>query len=253
MLTHPKAPRRRLLPAVAVAVALVAVAALPARADLTGDYDGQLTPKKAAAVPLDIVFTQSGKLLTAQGALLSGVAELDGIYTFTGKASGKKKVKVKLKGLGATGAKMTFQGTVSVTSIAGKAKIKNGSAKLNGKLVLTFNAPKDESACLATYTANKDFFDTTVYPVMTGICGTCHVPGGQSASARFKVDVSNAEATALSSAQEIDDANPDASRLVQKPLNLLPHGGGVMVQAGSSEEAKLKSWAELLASAHCAQ
>jgi hypothetical protein len=255
MLTHPKAPRRRLLPAIAAAVTLVVAAALPARADVTGDYDGQLTGKTGTA-SLAVVLTQSGTSLLGQGDLVSGDAALDGIYVFSGKATGKKKIKVKLTGSGSTvpGAKVTFQGKLSGTTIAGKVKVKSGSSKLNGKLTLSFNVPKDGTPCDAVYTQNKDFFDLMVMPIMTGICGpACHEPSGVSASARFKVTAGDNAATARTTVQEVDVTNPDASRLVQKPLHLIAHGGApARFAVGGPEDTALRQWAGLIASAHCA-
>ena len=58
-------------------------------------------------------------------------------------------------------------------------------------------------------------------------------------------------ATARSMAALVDASNPDASRLLQKPLDVLPHGGGVQITAGSAEETILRQWVELVAAANC--
>ena len=58
-------------------------------------------------------------------------------------------------------------------------------------------------------------------------------------------------ATARSMAALVDSANPDGSRLLLKPLDVLPHGGGVQVTAGSTEDTILRQWVDLVAAASC--
>jgi hypothetical protein len=65
------------------------------------------------------------------------------------------------------------------------------------------------------------------------------------------VDASNPLATARAIAPLVDAANPDASRILRKPLGLVPHGGGVQVTPGSTEESILRQWVDLIAQAHC--
>ena len=250
-LTDSKALRRRLAPAVAVAAALLAATALPARADLTADYDGRIAqPKGRPTVPMSVAITQSGKSLLGTGELKSGDPALDGIYAFTGKNTGKK---VRLVGQSPLGAKLTFQGKIAGTSVAGRVKVKGGGAKLNGKLSLTANVSTgDGSSCDAVYTANKDFFDTQVMPVMTGVCSTCHVDGGQAAAARLRVTAGDALATARTTVHVIDSASPGTSRLIDKPTDVIPHGGGPQLAVGSAQADALAQWAGFIASAHCA-
>lgn len=42
-----------------------------------------------------------------------------------------------------------------------------------------------------------------------------------------------------------------ASRLHEKPLNLVPHGGGAQLVAGSAEAQIIAQWADLIAGAQC--
>ncbi|HWP65855.1 MAG TPA: hypothetical protein VNO26_08095 [Candidatus Limnocylindria bacterium] len=44
---------------------------------------------------------------------------------------------------------------------------------------------------------------------------------------------------------------PAASRLLQKPLNVLPHGGGQPIQPNGPEAMRLAEWAALVAAAAC--
>src|SRR5690348_17939562 len=67
----------------------------------------------------------------------------------------------------------------------------------------------------------------------------------------FRVDLSDALASARSLAPFVDSANPDASRILEKPLMLVPHGGGLQLTAGSTEEQNLRQWVHMVAAAAC--
>ena len=41
------------------------------------------------------------------------------------------------------------------------------------------------------------------------------------------------------------------SRILEKPTNVLPHGGSVQIQPGSNEEQILTQWVDLVAAAAC--
>jgi hypothetical protein len=82
-------------------------------------------------------------------------------------------------------------------------------------------------------------------------CGECHGTGLQAESTRLHVNLIDPLATARTIVPFIDSANPSASKLLTKPLYLIPHGGGAEITAGSVEEQTLQQWIALIAAAHC--
>jgi hypothetical protein len=80
-------------------------------------------------------------------------------------------------------------------------------------------------------------------------CGTCHAPGLQAAATRLHVVANDPLATARAVALFVDSSSPSASRILEKPLNLLPHGGGVQLDAAGAQT--LGQWAALVAQAQC--
>ena len=88
---------------------------------------------------------------------------------------------------------------------------------------------------------------TTVF----SLCGTCHAPGFQAAATRLRIDALDPRATARLVALLVDGADPTASRIVEKPLNLVPHGGGPQFAPGGAEDLLLEQWVGLVAQAHC--
>jgi hypothetical protein len=63
--------------------------------------------------------------------------------------------------------------------------------------------------------------------------------------------MNDALATARSLAPFVDSANPDGSRILEKPLALVPHGGDQQIAPGSSEDQMLRQWVGLIAAAGC--
>jgi hypothetical protein len=223
-------------------------AAVPARADVTGSYDGTLTPKKTAAISASAVFTQTDTSLSGTVALPADLATFGGAYIVQGKATAKK---VKVTGIGTNGVTFKYRGKITGTSLDGKAKLKGTAGKLNGKLALTLNPVIDGSGCDAVYTANQTFFDDQVLDVALHACQACHQPGLQAGSTRLHVDPNDPLASARTIAPLVDSANPSMSRILEKPLNVLPHGGSVQIQPGSNEEQILTQWVDLVAAAAC--
>ena len=82
-------------------------------------------------------------------------------------------------------------------------------------------------------------------------CGECHGTALQAESTRLHVNLIDPLATARAIAPFVDSTNPSASKLLVKPLNLVPHGGGSEITAGSAEEQTLQQWIALIAAAHC--
>ncbi len=233
--------------AVAAAVAGTLACAGLARADVTGSSDGELTGKKVPQpISASAVFTQSGK--TVSGTLAVGGDTFAGAYLVHGTATAKR---MKVSGaLGATFVKWTAR--ITGDTLQGKARFKGSPGKLVGTLALTKNPPlADGTACDAIFTANQTVFVDQVLGDALRPCTTCHVPGGQAADARFRVDVNDPLATARIVAALVDSANPDTSRILEKPLNLVPHGGGQQIVPGSLQETELRSWVALVAAARC--
>ena len=220
-----------------------------AQAQVTGSFDGSVTgPRVTTPLNASAAFLQMGPFVTGTLALASVPPDFAGIYTLTGKANTKK---LKVSGVSATGALLKWKAKITPGLLSGNAKIKKPGSKLKGSLALTMNAATgDGSGCDAVYTGNSTLFDNVVAQVLDA-CTECHVPGGQASTTRFQVTAGNALATARSMAPHIDAASPETSRILLKPMDVLPHGGGVQITAGSTEEALLRQWVELVAAASC--
>jgi hypothetical protein len=224
-----------------------------ARADVTGSYDGQLAgPKVPTTLRAAAAMTQNGRFLTGRIGLDGAVTSYGGAYKVTGTATPKR---VKLKGLNQAGFKLMWTGKIVGEVVQGKGKVKGPGTKLNGTLVLTRNAvpAADGSACDTVYTANQTLFTTQVLGQAVSKCLACHVAGGEASAARLRLTTSDPLATARSIALQVDSANPSASRILEKPLGLLPHGGGIdgALDATSTEAQTLTNWVNLVAAAHC--
>jgi hypothetical protein len=224
------------------------VAVPPARGDVTGSFDGSLTAKKLAQPPsAAATFSQSGKLVTGTVALPADLPTFGGAYLVNGTAT-PKKLKVTGGGPGGT---FRFTAKVVGDTLQGKLKVK-GAGKLAGKLLLTRNVSAgDGSGCDAVFTQNQTFFVDQVLGVALTSCITCHQPGLQASATRLHVTAADPLATARAVALLVDSGNPAASRVIEKPLNLVPHGGGMQILSGSSAETTLRQWIDLVALAHC--
>jgi hypothetical protein len=233
----------------AVAVlALGTLAAASALADVTGSYDGSLTPKKTTPSAASAVFTQTGTAVSGTIALPANLTSFGGAYLVQGKATPKK---VKVTGIGTNGVTFKYTGKITGTSVSGKAKLKGAAGKLKGMLALTLNPATDGSTCDTVYTDNQTFFDDQVLGVALHACESCHGPGLQAGSTRLHVDPNDPLATARAIAPLVDSVSPSTSRILGKPLNVLPHGGGQQIVPSSSEEQILTQWVDLVAAAAC--
>jgi hypothetical protein len=219
-------------------------------AQVTGSWDGQIASKKAAPVATAAAISQFGKFATGTVALDGDQTSMGGAYLVTGKAT---KKRLTLKGTNPNGFKLNWAGRIRGTAMKGKARVKGPGGKLVGTLTLAENPAltSDGSACDAVYDANQTLFDTEVVPQVLTSCATCHVSGGQAQAARFQVAPGDPRATARAVASFVDSANPSGSRIRQKPLLLVPHGGGQQFMLGSAEEMLLGQWLDLVAAAQC--
>lgn len=227
---------------------MLALLAGAARAEVGGSSDGQLVAKKLAQpVAAAAALVQSGPLVTGTLAL-GGDAPLAGAYRVQGRATPKR---VKLKGA-ANGVSLTWTAKVEGETLQGRARLKGAGVKAVGTLMLTHNPPLgDGSACDGVFATNETFFTTQVLGTALVTCAACHVSGGQAEATRFRVGLSDALATARSVAPLVDSAHPDDSRILAKPLALVPHGGGAQIVTGSSAEQTLRQWVGMIAAAHC--
>ncbi len=233
-------------------VAGIAAAAGLARADVTGSYDGSVAVKKpASTVATSAVFSTAGKLVNGTIALPADLPTYGGTaYIVTGKGSAKK---INVHGPGAVGVNLKFTGKIVGDTVKGPLIVKtHGQKPFRGTATLTKNvSTADGSSCDGVYNANQSFFDTQVLGVALVACKSCHEAGLQAGATRFRVDPTSGLATARSMALRIDSTNPTASRILQKPLNTLPHGGNVQITAGGTEDQILQQWVGFVAAAHC--
>jgi hypothetical protein len=227
--------------AVAAALALLALTASAARADVTASYDGTLTPKAAASAIVSGGLAQTGKDVLGTWAL--STEALTDVYAVIGKA---KKTKVKLKGTSqsGTGAKLTVNAKLSGTTLQGKAKIKGPGVSLKGSIVMTPRAdvePEPPESC------DSQFFEGQVMGHVLTICQSCHIDGGTAQNTTFRVTPNDPQATQASVALHINRHDPASSRILQKPLQHIPHGGGLRIIEGSEEHQILEEWVNLVA------
>lgn len=233
---------------IAAGGALVAtLAAGPARAQVTGTYDGTIAAK-SGPVPIAAVFTEVTGGVTGTVALPGDLATFGGEFLVTGKLTPKR---MKISGGGGDGAFLKMNLKIVSGTLRGKSKVKVGGKKLGGRATLTANVSTgDGSGCDAVYQANQPAFDTLMDDVLS-ICAECHAPGFEAASTRMHVDFTDPLGTARDVALFVDAANPPASKVLAKPLNLIPHGGGAQLTADSPEEMLLEAWVALVTQAQC--
>jgi hypothetical protein len=220
-----------------------------AGADVTGSYDGGLVPKNSTeSIAAAAVFSQAGTTVTGTMALPRDLLSFGGEYLVAGKATPKK---VKVSGTGVNGVLFKYKGKIVGEVLQGKAKLKGAAGKLKGTLAITRNTPlADGSGCDGVYAANETLFLDNVLGALAA-CAACHGPGLQAGASRLHVNFGDPLATARQMAPLIDAASPATSRLLLKPLNALPHGGGQPILPASSQEQILLQWASLIAAAAC--
>jgi hypothetical protein len=241
---------RRGLSALAGPVLGVMIATSPALADVTGSFDGNLVATTVAATAGAAVFAQTGRSVIGTVALPADLPTFGGAYLVHGIATPKR---LRLSGASDHGVRFKWRGKIVGDTIQGKARMKGLGAKFVGTLSFTRNTPpaSDGSACDAVYTQNQSLFVSQVMGVALTKCTTCHAPGLQAAATRLHVTASDPLGTARAIALLVNPADPPASRILVKPLNLVPHGGGLQIMAGSTEQQILQQWVDLVVQAHC--
>ncbi len=244
---------RRARFAITLLMALTAVgsAARDARADLTATYDGSLTLKTTGEVSvLAGSLVQAGSGLSGSVAITMADPSASGVYFVAGTVKAKGK-RIALLGGNPFGTQLRYKGKVSGDTVSGKVKLQGAAGKVKGALSMYRRVVLPPVT--PPITCDNPFFTGQVMGlVLQPVCGTCHIEGGAAASAAFRVTSADPLATMASVALQIDKANPSESRIVQKPLGLLPHSGGIQLLAGSEQYNVLQQWVNLVATdQHC--
>lgn len=233
---------------VGVGLMLLAVVS-PAWGQLEGTFEGTSTARASGSVAVAAVFKQVGRVVTGTVALPGELPTFGGEYLVTGKAT---PTRIRVTGVGEGGAVLKMNLKITGGPLRGKTKIKLGRSKFLGTTTLTQNVSSgDGSACDAVYQANQALFDDEVLDVALPVCATCHASGLQAESTRFRVDVIDPLATARSMALFVNADDTAASKILTKPLNLIPHGGGVQITTDGPEVTLLGQWVGLVAAAQC--
>jgi hypothetical protein len=223
------------------AVALVALAAGSARADLTASYDGSLNGPRGA-ISLAGVLNQASAAVSGTLAVDAANPAAAGLYWVNGTVRGKS---LALSGTNANGTRFKWRVVVKNENVLrGPAKLKGAGVKMNGSLVMTRRTvePPTSATCESAF-----FTGQVMGRVLQPICANCHSAGGAAATANFRVTAGDALATQASVDSHIDKANLADSRILRKPLNLMPHAGGAQLAAGSEEYGILEQWVNLVA------
>jgi hypothetical protein len=235
-----------------IRTALLAGGLLCARtagAELVGSFDGTINPVKLGTpVSVAAVLSQAGRAVSGTVALPGDPSALGGAYLVAGTATPKR---LTLKGFAGP---VTFKWRAKIAgdTLTGKVRVKRPGQKLVGTLAMTRNVcAGDGSGCDGVFQAKQAHFEDQVLGQALVSCGTCHAPGLQAAATRLHVVAADPLATARSVALMVDPANPDGSRILTKPLALLPHGGGPQITAGGTQEQIITQWVDLLVQAQC--
>jgi hypothetical protein len=220
-----------------------------ALADVTGSFDGSLASAKLGT-PMSVaaVLSQAGRTVTGTVALPGDPSAFGGAYLVSGSATPKR---LKLNGV-AGPVRFKWRAKIVGDTLQGKAQVKRPGQKIVGTLAMTHNVSTgDGSSCDAVFQANQTYFVDQVLGQALVSCGTCHAPGLQAAATRLHVTAADPLVTARSVSLMVDPANPAASRILAKPLALLPHGGGSQIMPGGTQEQILAHWVDLLVQAQC--
>lgn len=212
--------------------------------DLTASYEGTLTARKLAAASVAGVLAQAGDAVAGTVALSGGDDGVNGVYTVTG---GRRGAKLTLLGANTVGTRLKFVAkVVDENAFSGVARLKGATAK--GRAVLALSRHVASPPAQPREHCDSSFFTTDVMQrVLVPICAACHTSGGIAQHTSFRVTSTDALATQDSVALQIDLQDATQSRLLQKPLNVLAHGGGQQLQPGSDEYNVLLQWAQLVA------
>src|SRR2546426_986909 len=114
-----------------------------------------------------------------------------------------------------------------------------------GSLIIRFGLV---ALALCPTWAQEGPFGSGLYQVMEKAdCRSCHNADGVASATRLQFPdpgspADRIEAFGRSLVTLIDRNQPDASLLLKKPTNRVPHGGGQRIKPGSPEEQILLAW-----------
>jgi mono/diheme cytochrome c family protein len=239
----PHVTRRRTRSGAALALVVMATMALahePASLDGTWRGTVDMGARHSPGTASGALF-QAGEAVT--GSLTIDATPASGVFTVKGTLHGRRVV---LAGrLGARRLRWKGRWGRKAQAWRGPMVERVGGVKMRAVLALT----RDQGG---GPTCGSDYFASDVMPkVIDPICSQCHVPGGLAQTAPFKVTPGNPKATARSAITEVDPGDPTHSKLVDKPLGQLPHGGGTRFLPGSIEEQTLRHWIALVTAPGC--
>jgi mono/diheme cytochrome c family protein len=225
-------------------IALVVLGAVrPAPADLSGRYAGRVRlARRAKSAAVSAALAQAGPTLS--GTLTLEVADplAAGDYVVSGRA---RRRTFDLRGTSVGGSTLTFRGRVGRNGrLRGTVRVRTSLGRLRGAAVLAPGGARP--TCGSAY-----FADTVMPAVMTPICATCHVAGGVAQATSFRVTAGDPRATEASALAFVEPTAPAVSRILEKPLGHLPHGGGQRIAPGSTEEQVLRQWVERVSAPAC--
>ena len=227
---------------------LLVVAAGRAQADLTAAYDGSLkVSHKTAAATIAGALQQTNVALSGTLAVADDDATVSGVYWVNGQMHGAKLV---LSGTNSAGVRLKWKGKKTGDAVLrGMAHLTAPGKRMKGMLELVRRHPAPPVS--PPQSCDNSFFTAQVMGQVLGpICANCHVPGGAAAAANFRVTIGDLLATQTSVDLQIDPNNPLESRILTKPLNTIPHGGGQQLSPGSDTEKVLEQWVNLVATGH---
>jgi hypothetical protein len=226
------------------ALAALALAAGAARADVSASYDGTLAIGHAKAAVAGVL-NQASAGVAGTLAVESADPAAAGVYWLTGQV---RKNRLTAIGTNGSGTQLRWRAVVrGADTIDGRVRLRAVGGRRKGKLALArrhpTTPPNPPATCDSSY-----FTGQVMGRVLQPICANCHVAGGTAAGANFRVTPGDPIATQASVDANVDTASPDQSRILEKPLALVPHGGGQQISPGSDEEGILRQWVSLVAS-----
>ncbi|HXJ32694.1 MAG TPA: c-type cytochrome [Candidatus Eisenbacteria bacterium] len=239
----------------ALILALLALAWAPdgdaasAAVDLTASYEGQVTVAHSQETA-DVAGALQAFGSTVTGTLALGAMSMSAstIYTMQGRV---RRRRVRLVGASTDGTRLVWLGKVTADGLRGRALLARPGMKVRGRMRLTRRTTDSSGGGGPPACDNSYFTDEVMPKVLVPVCQACHSATGQAAMTTFRVTPGDPLATQASVALHINVANPDASRILRKPLNLIPHGGGQRLVAGSPEEQILRHWVDLVVQGVC--
>jgi hypothetical protein len=116
-----------------------------------------------------------------------------------------------------------------------------GSAAATGGPVVSASAPPDPEVALAS-------FQTTVYPLLTTYCASCHAGSGPGSPSFANPDPAAAY-SALVNTQKVSFANPSASRLVRRLVADFHNCWSNCMEDAVTMQAAIEAWSAEIASA----